>query len=306
MWFLAQDMVQIVATVPENYPGPKPLVPVVNSGARADCILPGMDCKIVILSRFVAVRLANPKSITISDGGGGSCGYADVVALIADHADWPAPGWYSGVVTRDSAMTSPAQCQVLCLQTDGCDFFSCKPHASGVFVGNIAHAAVLLSTDEWEYTNGDYYHECYLKARDPCRDGQPDEYVEWASEDPAWNGASGPKICEPPAPPPVTYAFTSFEEPIAPVCPGLSQGNCDRTFDGTGADCATATGCPIPNGGVSAACDRLGSDRCRLLRPTLLRTDRCSQQLPGIGRRGHGGRLSALHHAVHCRHERGR
>ena len=100
-------MVQIVATVPEGYPGPKTLIPVVNSGARADCILPGMDY-----------------------GGGGSCGYAPVVALIADHADWPAPGWYSGVVTRDSAMTSPAQCQVLCQQTDGCDFFSCKYNSS--------------------------------------------------------------------------------------------------------------------------------------------------------------------------------
>ena len=67
MRFLAQDMVQIVATVPEDYPGPKPLIPVVNSGARADCILPSMDCTIVILSRFVAVCLANPKRITIAD-----------------------------------------------------------------------------------------------------------------------------------------------------------------------------------------------------------------------------------------------
>ena len=37
-----------------------------------DCANEICFCKIVILSRFVAVRLANPKSITISDGHGGS------------------------------------------------------------------------------------------------------------------------------------------------------------------------------------------------------------------------------------------
>ena len=142
VWF---DMLKVEANVPEGFVVPA-LIPVVTSNADAECILDGMDY-----------------------GGGGACGYAPVITIIADHADWPAPGWYSGTVERDAAMTSPEQCQVACQAEALCDFFSY----------------------EWEFTNGDYYHECYLKERDPCRDGQPDEYVLWSSEDPAWNGASG-------------------------------------------------------------------------------------------------------------------
>ena len=203
VWF---DMLKVEANVPEGFVVPA-LIPVVTSNADAECILDGMDY-----------------------GGGGACGYAPVITIIADHADWPAPGWYSGTVERDATMTSPEQCQVACQAEALCDFFSY----------------------EWEFTNGDYYHECYLKERDPCRDGQPDEYVLWSSEDPAWNGASGPKVCPTPAPPPVTYAYTSFEEPIAPVCPGLSQGNCDYTWDGTAAECATGNGCNVVNTGIDA------------------------------------------------------
>ena len=39
------------------------------------------DCKIVILSRFVAVRLANPKSITISDVLAALVIYLDIINL---------------------------------------------------------------------------------------------------------------------------------------------------------------------------------------------------------------------------------
>ena len=50
----------------------------------------------------------------------------------------------------------------------------------------------------------------------------------------------------------VRIGYTSFEEPIAPVCPGLSQGQCDATFDGSAADCALAAGCNMPNIGIDS------------------------------------------------------
>ena len=46
-----------------------------------------------------------------------SCGYAPIVAIVADHDDWPAPGWYGGTITRDATLVSPQQCQV-CLITN--------------------------------------------------------------------------------------------------------------------------------------------------------------------------------------------
>jgi hypothetical protein len=103
---------------------------------------------------------------------GVECGYAPVVTIFADHADWPAPGWYSGPLVVDETLVSPLQCQARCFATAECDFFSY----------------------EWELTAGGMYHECYLKsgyAEERCS-SQP--YVTWASEDAQWHGQSGPGI----------------------------------------------------------------------------------------------------------------
>ena len=45
----------------------------------------------------------NP-SYTDSNGNEVSCGYAPIVAIYADHADWNAPGWYSGPLVVDASM----------------------------------------------------------------------------------------------------------------------------------------------------------------------------------------------------------
>ena len=110
-----------------------------------------------------------------------SCGYAPVIEIVADHADWPAPGWFSGTLTIDGTMDSPLECQARCFNNAGCDYFSY----------------------EWEMTAGGMYHECYLKASytDDNTDADVDAascmaapYVPWASEDAQWHGQSGPGI----------------------------------------------------------------------------------------------------------------
>ena len=102
-----------------------------------------------------------------------SCGYAPIVAIVADHEDWPAPGWFGGTITRDASLVSPQQCQDLCAATADCDYFSY----------------------EWELTAGEMYHECYLKEAytDPmCMSapGTTNPYVPWGSQDSAWHGHS--------------------------------------------------------------------------------------------------------------------
>ena len=67
----------------------------------------------------------NP-SYTDSDGNEVSCGYAPIVEIVADHADWQAPGWYGGVVTYDASMDSALECQDRCFLNADCDYFSCK------------------------------------------------------------------------------------------------------------------------------------------------------------------------------------
>jgi hypothetical protein len=109
---------------------------------------------------------------------GQECGYAPIVEIVADHADWSAPGWYSGSLTIDAAMVSPMQCQARCLLNADCDFFSY----------------------EWEYTLNGMYHECYLKTAYLDASGNidancmADPYVTWSSQDASWHGESGPGI----------------------------------------------------------------------------------------------------------------
>ena len=84
-----------------------------------------------------------------------SCGFAPIVTIVADHADWQAPGWFGGTVLRDATMDSPYECQAMCFNNMECDYFSY----------------------EWELTAGGMYHECYLKTEyddpmcmiDPCK-----------------------------------------------------------------------------------------------------------------------------------------
>eukprot|EP01043_Picozoa_sp_COSAG02_P075251 COSAG02_NODE_15433_length_1172_cov_0.697111_1_plen_270_part_10 len=101
-----------------------------------------------------------------------SCGYAPIVEIVADHADWPAPGWYSGPMTVDATMDSPLECQARCFQNSNCDYFSY----------------------EWELTAGVMYHECYLKTEYDDANCMVDPYVPWASQDTQWHGQSGPGI----------------------------------------------------------------------------------------------------------------
>ena len=68
----------------------------------------------------------NPSYFDVAANVTVSCGYANVVELVADHMDWPAPGWYSGVLTIDASMNSPIACQARCLANVDCDYFSCK------------------------------------------------------------------------------------------------------------------------------------------------------------------------------------
>jgi len=118
----------------------------------------------------------NP-SYTDASGTEVSCGYAPVVELVADSADWPAPGWYSGPLTIDDTMDSPLECQARCLANADCTYFSY----------------------EWELTANGMYHECYLKSSYADENCMVDPYVPWASEDAYWHGQSGPGIaCTPP------------------------------------------------------------------------------------------------------------
>ena len=127
----------------------------------------------------------NPSYID-SNGNEVSCGYAPIVVIYADHADWPAPGWYGGEVTVDPTMNSPLMCQARCIDNADCDYFSY----------------------EWELTSGEMYHECYLKeaytdantdANVDAASCMADPYVPWSSEDAQWHGESGEGVpCAPP------------------------------------------------------------------------------------------------------------
>eukprot|EP01050_Picozoa_sp_SAG11_P016374 SAG11_NODE_2229_length_3658_cov_3.278730_1_plen_292_part_00 len=122
----------------------------------------------------------NP-SYTAADGTEVECGFAPIVMIIADHAHWPAPGWFSGTLTIDATMNSPIDCQARCFNNADCNCFSY----------------------EWELTADAMYHECYLKtaytddntgADVDAASCMADPYVTWASEDAQWHGESGEGI----------------------------------------------------------------------------------------------------------------
>ena len=70
----------------------------------------------------------NP-SYTDSNGDSVSCGYAPIVVIYADHADWNAPGWYGGPLVVDASMDSPLECQARCFYNAECEYFSCTSPA---------------------------------------------------------------------------------------------------------------------------------------------------------------------------------
>ena len=144
-----------------------------QSGPGANCNAPTENA----CSGQIGMDYGGNPSYTDASGAEVSCGYAPVVELVADHADWPAPGWYSGPLTIDAGMDSPLECQARCLANADCDFFSY----------------------EWELTAGSMYHECYLKTSYEDAECMVYPYVPWASEDAYWHGQSGPGIaCAPP------------------------------------------------------------------------------------------------------------
>jgi Cu/Zn superoxide dismutase len=120
---------------------------------------------------------------------GVECGYAPVVALIADSADWAAPSWYKGPVVVDATMTSPFECQVRCFAEPSCDFFSY----------------------EYEMSAGTHRmnHECHMKGAYTEERCTANPYVPWGSEDLLWHGQSGPGIA----------CSTATE--LEPACEGL-------------------------------------------------------------------------------------
>ena len=131
----------------------------------------------------------NPSYID-SSGNEISCGYAPIVAIVADSADWQAPGWFGGTLIIDEYMNSPLMCQTMCVDNADCDYFSY----------------------EWELTAGGMYHECYLKTEYSNEGGShgdvsagvdaaacmADPYVPWSSEDAQWHGESSEGVpCAP-------------------------------------------------------------------------------------------------------------
>ena len=108
-------------------------------------------------------------------GGGGECGYADVVGLVSNSAALQPPNWLRGPASVRPSLNSAAACQAECAAFEGCDFFSY----------------------EWELQpSGERVHECFLKAGFE-EAGNCHEYVPWdgTAQDPQWIGASGPKVC---------------------------------------------------------------------------------------------------------------
>ena len=141
----------------------------------------GLFTKTLPDAHAVVFHSGNPNYVDETSGATVECGYAPIVAIVADHADWTAPGWFSGTLIIDETMVSPLQCQALCFSNADCDYFSY----------------------EWEYTAGGMYHECYMKYAytDDNTDAAIDAascmaapYVPWASEDAMWHGQSGPGI----------------------------------------------------------------------------------------------------------------
>jgi hypothetical protein len=90
---------------------------------------PGISCTVPATNACggqLGMDYGGNPSYTAADGTDVSCGYAPTVAIVADSADWPAPGWYNGPLVIDAAMDSPFECQARCFMSSDCDYFSCK------------------------------------------------------------------------------------------------------------------------------------------------------------------------------------
>merc|ERR1719204_396934 len=99
-----------------------------------------------------------------------NCGYVDVIAVIANDAEYEFPGWHAGPTQVIPEMTGMDFCQAKCAMTDGCEYFAY----------------------EWE----EGYHECFLKrGYSMAQSFICDAYVPWEFDDPNWHGASGPNTC---------------------------------------------------------------------------------------------------------------
>eukprot|EP01050_Picozoa_sp_SAG11_P005907 SAG11_NODE_435_length_9493_cov_21.529806_2_plen_952_part_00 len=121
---------------------------------------------------FIGMDYGGNPSYISEDGEEVFCGYAPIVAIYADHADWPAPGWYSGDLIIDATMDSPLECQARCFNNAECNYFSY----------------------EWELTDGGMYHECYMKTSYEDANCMVDPYVPLGSENEEWHGESGPSL----------------------------------------------------------------------------------------------------------------
>ena len=218
-----------------------------QSGPSANCNPPLENA----CSGLIGMDYGGNPSYTDSNGESVSCGYAPIVEIFADHADWQAPGWYGGAITYDASMDNPMECQARCFLNADCDFFSY----------------------EWELTADGMYHECYLKTSytDDNTDADvdaascmADPYVPWISEDPYWHGQSGPGIaCARPTESACESKIGMGEHHRLPTT--LSAGLCFQT-------CA-ALWCRLRR---QPFVRRL----CRQHRLVRLRSDRCHRRRP--------------------------
>jgi len=174
------DAAPLISQETLSLSAPRVLVAAVNDGESGEgvpCAPPGQNS----CGGQIGMDYGGNPSYTDSNGDSVSCGYAPIVVIYADHADWNAPGWYGGDLTIDASMDNPMECQARCFLNADCDFFSY----------------------EWELTADGMYHECYLKtsytddntdANVDAASCMADPYVPWISEDPYWHGQSGPGI----------------------------------------------------------------------------------------------------------------
>jgi hypothetical protein len=112
---------------------------------------------------------------------GDGCGFAPILEIFTDSEEWAtahAPGWFSGPVTVDEKMLSPAACQLKCQENDDCSGFAYQYDENG----------------------GNYYHECYVKKGYDTEFCNVEPFVmwegqTWASNALNWHVASGLKSC---------------------------------------------------------------------------------------------------------------
>ena len=124
-------------------------------------------------------------------GDGAVCGYADIIRIVHDDANFTCCSFFDGERVVDENMTSPEACQAYCANEPLCSFFSyeneCEQNENGTCT-DIRH------------------HECYLKSRYSEAAGGDDcvDYVVW-EEGPRWDShdydkdwysAAGPAACK--------------------------------------------------------------------------------------------------------------